>query len=158
MHMPSLIRIDLPSSRCTPHGSAIPPPPTTHTRFPFSCVLRTSSAVPSAVFGELLGPLAPAELLQRPRLADFARHLTQHLGAFPGHEAAAGSGGTAIGIKAVAAPGASQPSGDAGRITALLEQASAAGEFAPSPPPPFPSYPTPSQAATDKSAIKWCNQ
>eukprot|EP00873_Tetraselmis_striata_P022007 jgi/Tetstr1/442271/TSEL_030412.t1 len=79
------------------------------------------------VFGELLGPLAPAELLQRPRLADFARHLTQHLGAFPGHEAAAGSGGTAIGIKAVAAPGASQPSGDAGRITALLEQASAAG-------------------------------
>jgi hypothetical protein len=29
----------------------------------------------TGTFGELMGPLAPAELLQRPRLMDFARHL-----------------------------------------------------------------------------------
>ena len=35
-------------------------------------------------FGELLGPLAPAELLQRPVLALFCQHLSAELGPFPG--------------------------------------------------------------------------
>ena len=36
-----------------------------------------------AEFGELLGPLAPAELLQRPNLAQFCQHLAAELGPFP---------------------------------------------------------------------------
>mmetsp|Transcript_11571 Transcript_11571/g.27486 ORF Transcript_11571/g.27486 Transcript_11571/m.27486 type:complete len:520 (-) Transcript_11571:1224-2783(-) len=89
------------------------------------CCRRIAERAPSArgcggsagAFGELLGPLAPAEMLQRPRLSEFARHLGSSLGALCGEEPSPPEG----------PPGASSPDGEGSELTALAYEAAAAG-------------------------------
>lgn len=86
-----------------------------------------------AAFGELLGPLAPAHLLQRPELKHFARYLFESLDVFPTWTSGSqepGSGSIAGGK----AKGQTDPGGvdarSSGRcaMTGLLYDASAAGD------------------------------